>query len=63
MILFTNLTNVVIDDKNYNPIPVLKLTTGGEVKIDQLINTRLSLLKKEAEINGFRVLINDRFLV
>ena len=28
MILFTNLENLKIDGRDYNPVPVLKLTTG-----------------------------------
>ena len=60
MILFTNLENVKIAEKDYNPIPILKLTTGTGFNISSLNNSQnemLNLLKKEAESNGFRVLI------
>jgi hypothetical protein len=66
MILFTNLENVKIDNKNYNPIPVLKLTTGVGFDIKNIRGTNkemLNLLKKEAEINKFRIIINNNFLV
>ena len=66
MILFTNLENVKIDNKNYNPIPVLKLTTGVgfDIKnISGLNKEMLNLLKKEAEINKFRIIINNSFFI
>ena len=66
MILFTNLQDVKIAEKDYNPIPILKLTTGRGFNTKLLKESGkelLDLLKKEAQSNGFRVLINDRFLV
>jgi hypothetical protein len=60
MILFTNLEDVKIDSKEYNPVPVLKLTTEGGFKSSQINNSQknvLSLLSKEAKRNGFQVLI------
>jgi len=61
MILFTNLENVEVDSKEYNPIVVLKLTVGGGFKSDQINDSQkatLELLSKEAEINKFRIVKN-----
>jgi len=66
MMLFTNLEEVKIDNKNYNPIAVLKLTSVRGFK-ERLLNNKqkelLNLLAKEAKINRFKVLINSKFLV
>lgn len=66
MILFTNLENVKIDNKNYNPIPILKLTTGSGFDIKNISASNketLNLLKKEAEINKFKIIINNNFFI
>jgi len=66
MALFTNLENVRINEAKYNPIPILKLTTGIGFSIRPPSSSQeeiLNLLKKEAKTNGFRVLINDEFIV
>jgi len=58
MILFTNLEDVKIDDKEYNPIAVLKLTIKGGFKPDQITRSQkntLILLSKEAKRNKFLV--------
>ena len=60
MILFTNLEDVKIDSKNYNPVAVLKLTVENHFNPAQLRATQkkdLELLKKEAKINHFEVRI------
>jgi len=60
MILFTNLVNVRIDSKNYNPTPVLKLTVEKGFDINNLSKTQrdhLVLLRKEAKINKFQIRI------
>jgi len=65
MILLTNLKNVKIENKHFNPIPILKLTTKSEVDFESLSNINrkiLKLLKKEAQNNGFKVLFNNQFL-
>jgi hypothetical protein len=36
MILFTNLEDVKVDEENYNPIPILKLTTGSGFNLNAL---------------------------
>lgn len=62
MILFTNLKNVTVGNKEYSPVAVLKLTTKGEFSLNTLSKiklTQLKLLKKEAKENGFRVFINN----
>jgi len=65
MILFTNMEDVEIDNKIYNPVPILKFTTGSGFRIEQLKKRqrkRLELLKIEAQTNNFRVMINQDFL-
>jgi len=65
MMLFTNLRDVKIDNRKYNSVPILKLTTGERFK-EELLNKSqrdtLILLKKEAKTNGFKILINDKNL-
>lgn len=58
MILFTNLEDVKIDGKNYNPTAVLKLTTKKHFNIRNLNNLQkknLSLLYQEAKENNFKI--------
>jgi len=58
MILFTNLEDVKIDGKNYNPKPVLKLTVENHFDLKNLNATQkknLELLHKEARTNGFGI--------
>ena len=60
MILFTNLEEVKIKGKNFNPVAVLKLTVENHFNPAQLRATQkkdLELLKKEAKINHFEVRI------
>jgi len=65
MILLTNLKDVEIQGKKYNPISILKLTTNRKFNF-KLLNRKeriiLEKLKKESEINGFKVMINNIFL-
>lgn len=66
MILFTNLENVVVNRHKFYSVPVLKLTTNNKFYERLLSRAKLSLfnlLKKEAEYNGFRIKINDEFIV
>lgn len=65
MILFTNLEDVKIDSQKFNPIPVLKLTTGNNFFIEKLKNRQKEILGKlieEAKTNGFEIIINSSFL-
>ncbi|MCD6476655.1 MAG: hypothetical protein J7K26_00615 [Candidatus Aenigmarchaeota archaeon] len=65
MILFTNLKNVKIDDKSYNVIPILKLTTRDSLLFRSLTDFQKKFiedLKKEAKANNFRVLFNKKFI-
>lgn len=60
MILFTNLEDVKIDGKNYNPVAVLKLTVENNFDDNSLSKTQqeiLDLLNKEAKQNGFEIRI------
>ncbi len=67
MILFTNLEDVRSGSQQFNPIPILKLTTGDDkFKIDLMNESQrglLNILKKEAQINKFKILLNREFLV
>jgi len=59
MILFTNLEDVKMDGKKYNPKPVLKLTTENHFDIRKLKKTQkriLELLNKESKINKFGII-------
>ncbi len=62
MILFTNLENVKLENKEYNPIPVLKLTTKDRFNINKAKHSLFSLLKEEAKHNGFKIKINQTFI-
>jgi len=62
MILLTNLKEVKIGNVDYFSIPELKLTSDikfyrGSLRKSHINNLRL--LKKEAEENNFRIVIND----
>jgi hypothetical protein len=62
MILFTNLIEVKIGEKEYNPIAVLKLTSDIRYQRDKLKPSQkevLKLLIEEAEKNKFKVTLND----
>ncbi len=62
MILFTNLKEVTVNNKIYNPIPVLKLTTDKDFSFDRLKGTQIDILNTlnlEASKNDFQVLINN----
>ncbi len=64
MILYTNLVNVTINGKTYNPVPILKLTTAKTFNNLQGENLEIiNLLKQEAETNNFKILINNEFIV
>ena len=65
MILFSNLKEVKIGDKEYTPLPILRLTSNKLFSIDKLSSSRIALLKlllKESVINKFEVLINGEKL-
>ncbi|MFZ5366359.1 MAG: hypothetical protein ACOZBZ_03625 [Patescibacteria group bacterium] len=60
MILFTNLVDVEMGNRKYLSIPVLKLTTDRRFNIARLSRSQIEimdLLKKEAEVNGFELVI------
>ncbi len=65
MILFCNLKEVKISDKEYTPIPILKLTSDTGFSIENLSSSKIDLLKlllKESLVNKFEVLINSKKL-
>lgn len=60
MVLFINLKDVKIKNKNFNPKPVLKLTVENHFDFRKLSKTQkenLELLKHEAKTNRFEVRI------
>ena len=66
MILFTNLKQVEVNGKVYEPIPVLKLTSNIRLKNENLDDTKIETLKKlkaEAEENNFIVEVNNKNLM
>jgi len=66
MMLFTNLKDVRIEGVRYNPIPILKLTTADGFRLNSLSSSDekcLAALKEEAQLNGFRVIINEDFWI
>ncbi|BDC35598.1 hypothetical protein MTLP_02800 [Candidatus Methanoliparum sp. LAM-1] len=61
MILFTNLEDVKIGNEKFTPIPILKLTTAETFKIVDMNKSQkemFEVLKKEAQINNFNILLN-----
>ncbi len=53
-------------EKIRNPVPISKLATGADFRIETLSPSdanRLNMLKKAVNENGFRVLVNEDFLV
>ena len=66
MALFTNLEDTRIDEGHYNPVPILKLTTGSGFSSKSLTLSQtklLNLLREEARTNRFKMLVNDEFFV
>jgi len=65
MILYTNLSEVKIGNREYSSIPVLKLTSDLKFSRDTLRKSEVDYLQKlkiEAEKNNFKVVINDKDL-
>ncbi|MDI6800568.1 MAG: hypothetical protein QMD01_00725 [Thermodesulfovibrionales bacterium] len=65
MMLFSNLKEVKIGDKEYTPLPILKLTSDIGFSIKNLSSSKSDLLKlllKESLVNKFEVLINGKKL-
>lgn len=65
MIMFTNLENVKIEGKDYNPVPILKLTTAGEFDLASIGERQrriIDCLYEEAKMNGFKIMINEKFI-
>lgn len=55
MVLFSNLENVFVDQKKYEPIATLKLTSGSEFHHSYKENQTFRLLEKEANTNNFQL--------
>jgi hypothetical protein len=58
MILFTNLENVLIGDKKYNPKPILKLTSNLRLNQDFANSEGFKKLLLEAKTNNFEVTLD-----
>src|SRR3990167_8104961 len=61
MILFTNLEDVKVDNQKFKPVPILKLTTIDNFKLESINKSQkdmLEVLKKEEKTNNFRILLN-----
>ena len=66
MILFTNLEDVKVDKQNFKPVPILKLTTADNFNLEDINKSQkemLEVLKKEANKNKFRVLLNKDIFI
>ncbi|KJR44013.1 hypothetical protein MCHI_000088 [Candidatus Magnetoovum chiemensis] len=61
MILFTNIKHAVIDGKEYEAIPVLKLTTGN--RLQKIEEKKLTPLIEEGRTNNFRIMFNNEYIV
>lgn len=60
MILFTNLDDVKINGKKYNPVAVLKLTVESHFDENKLSSSQkeiLKLLLEEAKVNNFQIVL------
>jgi len=60
MILFTNLEDVKVGNKDYKPVSVLKLTAGKKFQEKNLTKSQkeiLNLLEEEAKENNFQILL------
>ena len=60
MILLTNLKEVCFEGKQYNPKPMLKLTTAHDLRLNEGDKEMLNVLKLESQTNGFSVLFNNK---
>jgi len=61
MILFSNLTDVKVSGLSYKPIPTLKLThstSGQGLSLSPHQASLLEQVRREAEINGFRIIFS-----
>jgi len=66
MILFTNLKEVKMQEKKYNPFAVLKLTSEIDFQKDKLTPLhikKLKLLQEESKENNFVVMLNNKNLM
>ena len=66
MILFTNLKEVKMQAKEYNPFAVLKLTSEINFQKNKLTLSHikmLKLLKEESKQNNFVVMLNNKNLM
>ena len=58
MILYTNLKEVKVNNVNYLPIPILKLTSMKNTSVNDLKPKQMEIykrLKMEADKNNFKI--------
>lgn len=58
MVLFTNLENVFVDQKKYEPIPILKLTSNSKDRLSYKNKTIYKELLIEASTNNFNLSVD-----
>jgi len=64
-LLTVTITLFILARKNYNPVPILKLTTSGRFNVTFLRKRErqsVELLKEEAKTNEFKIMINNQLL-
>ena len=62
MILFTNLEQVKVNNEELKHLPLLKLTGNKKGKLTEIDQEVLSILKKEANTNRFKLEFNGKLL-
>ena len=65
MIIFSNLDTVTIDNRKYNSVPALKLTTASQISYSDLDAKSKAILddvRNEANKNHFRLIFNGHFI-
>ncbi len=63
MTLLSNLKQATIDNRQYRPVPILKLTTTRrQPSLNDKERDVLEKLKREAAVNGFRIRINNKIV-
>ncbi|MCL2045568.1 MAG: hypothetical protein FWG88_04205 [Oscillospiraceae bacterium] len=55
MVLFTNLSTAIVDNHDYDVVPILKLTSSKSGNLSDSEQSILEMLHEEANTNGFAV--------
>lgn len=62
MIIFSNLSEVKIENQQYRKFPMLKLT-GKKGSLTSKQQKTIDLLKEEADANNFHIMLNDTMII